>query len=254
MQFLHSPRQNKILAVLPDEEFMRLLPFLEWVDMPLGQVIQESGATSSQLYFPATCIVARMYKRKSGIVKRVAMTGNEGVEDIFLLLAGNSPPATVVVQNPGYGYRIKAKILKKEFEAGGVLQQRLLRFSHALLLQAEQSVVEACQTTEQKLCGFFLMTLDRLSGDSMVMTHEFVSTMIGARRESVSEAASILQREGAIQYRRRHITVVNRKLLEDRVGEGYAALKKEYDRLLVNEPFADPVRHSRVVLKKAHGY
>jgi CRP-like cAMP-binding protein len=242
MQFLHSPRQNKILAVLADEELTRLLPFLELVDMPLGQVIQEPKARATRLYFPATCIVARMYRRKSGITKRVSMTGNEGVTDIFLLLGSDSTPATVIVQNPGYGYRIEANILRKEFEAGGTLQQILLRFSQALLLQTEQSVVEACQTIEQKLCGFFLMILDRSSGDSMAMTHEFVSSMIGVRRESVSEAAFMLQREGAIQYRRGHITVVNRKVLEDRVGEGYAILKKEYDRLLPNKPCANTVK------------
>lgn len=241
MQFLHSPRQNKILAVLAGQELTRLLPFLELVDMPLGQVIQEPGARASPLYFPATCIVARMYRRKSGITTRVSMTGNEGVTDIFLLLGSDSTPATVIVQNPGYGYRIEANILKKEFEAGGTLQQVLLRFSQALLLQTEQSVIDACQTTEQKLCRFFLMILDRSSSESMAMTHEFVSSMIGVRRESVTEAASMLQREGAIQYRRGHITVVNRKVLEDRVGEGYAVLKKEYDRLLPNKLCADPI-------------
>ncbi|SFH61330.1 cAMP-binding domain of CRP or a regulatory subunit of cAMP-dependent protein kinases [Nitrosospira sp. Nsp14] len=241
MRLLHSPTQNKILGALPDEEYRRLLPFLELVDMPLGQVIHEPGTRPSQLYFPATCIVARIYELRSGITRRVSMTGNEGVTDIFLLLGCDSTAATVIVQNPGYGYRIKAKILKQEFEAGGPLQQLLLRFSQALLCQTEQTAVEACQSVEQKLCRFFLMILDRLATDSIAMTHEFVSNMLGVRRESVSVAAHVLQLEGAIQYRRGHITLLNRKVMEDRVSEGYVALKKEYDLLLLNRPCLGPV-------------
>jgi hypothetical protein len=91
------------------------------------------------------------------------VTGNEGVTDIFFLLGRDSTAATVIVKNSGYGYRIKAKILKKEFEAGGPLQQLLLRFSQALLRQTEQTAVEACQSVKQKLCRFFLMILDRLA-------------------------------------------------------------------------------------------
>lgn len=241
MRLLHSPTQNKILGALPDEEYRRLLPFLEMVDMPLCQVIHEPGTRPSQLYFPATCIVARIYELRSGITRRVSMTGNEGVTDIFLLLGCDSTAATVIVQNPGYGYRIKAKILKQEFEAAGPLQQLLLRFSQALLRQTEQTAVEACQSVEQKLCRFFLMILDRLATDSIAMTHEFVSNMLGVRRESVSVAAHVLQLEGAIQYRRGHITLLNRKVMEDRVSEGYAVLKKEYDLLLLNRPCLGPV-------------
>jgi hypothetical protein len=241
MRLLHSPTQNKILGALPGEEYRRLLPFLELVDMPLGQVIHEPGTRPSQLYFPATCIVARIYELRSGITRRVSMTGNEGVTDIFLLLGCDSTDATVIVQNPGYGYRIKAKILKQEFEAGGPLQQLVLRFSQALLRQTEQTAVEACQSVEQKLCRFFLMILDRLATDSIAMTHEFVSNMLGVRRESVSVAAHVLQLEGAIQYRRGHITLLNRKVMEDRVSEDYAVLKKEYDLLLLNRPCLGPV-------------
>jgi CRP-like cAMP-binding protein len=241
MRLLHSPTQNKILGALPGEEYRRLLPFLELVDMPLGQVIHEPGTRPSQVYFPATCIVARIYELRSGITRRVSMTGSEGVTDIFLLLGCDSTAATVIVQNPGYGYRIKAKILKQEFEAGGPLQQLLLRFSQALLCQTEQTAVEACRSVEQKLCRFFLMILDRLATDSIAMTHEFVSNMLGVRRESVSVAAHVLQLEGAIQYRRGHITLLNQKVMEDRVSEGYAVLKKEYDLLLLNRPCLGPV-------------
>jgi CRP-like cAMP-binding protein len=230
---IHSPTQNKILAALPDHEYRRLLPFLELVDMPTGHVVHEQRRRITQVYFPTTSTVARIYELRSGISRRVSMTGNEGVTDIFMLFGLEGTPATVLVQTPGYGYRIKADNLKKEFESGGSLQELLLRFSRALLLQTEQSAVEVYQTVEQRLCCFLLMILDRLSTDSITMTHEFVSNLLGVRRESVSTAANMLQVDGAIKYRRGHITVVNRKLMEDRVHEGYEMLREEYNQLLV---------------------
>jgi CRP-like cAMP-binding protein len=236
MSILYSPKQNQILAALPVQEYTRLLPFLELVDLPLGHVIYEPNSRINQLYFPTTCIIARMYELESGISRQVSMVGNEGVTGMFLLLGCDRTPATVIVQSPGHGYRIKSNVLKKEFELGGTLQQLLLRFSQALLLQTEQCAVEHRQTIEQQLCRFLLMSLDRLPGDSLPMTHEMVASMLGVRRESVTQAAQTLQAVGAIQYRRGHITVVNRKLMEDRVSDGYEVLKKEYNRLLPKTP------------------
>lgn len=236
MSILHSPKQNQILAALPIQEYTNLLPFLELVELPLGHVIYEPNSRISHLYFPTNCVIARMYELESGISRQVSMIGNEGVTGMFLLLGCDRTPATVLVQSPGYSYRIKSNILKKEFESGGALQQLLLRFSQALLLQTEQCAVEHRQTIEQQLCRFLLMSLDRLSGGSLPMTHEMVASMLGVRRESVTQAAQTLQAAGAIQYRRGHITVVNRKLLEDRVSDGYEVLKREYTRLLPKAP------------------
>ena len=228
MSILHSPKQNQILAILSIEEYSRLLPFLELVDMPLGQVIYEPNSRVRFLYFPATCIISRMYELKSGISKQVSMVGNEGVIGMSLLLGYDSTPATDVVLSAGYGYRIKASVLKTEFEGSGSLQQLLLRFSQALLLQTEYWVVAHAQTIEQQLCRFLLMIQDRLPGDSLVMTHELVANMFGVRRESVTQAAQMLQSVGAIQYRRGHITIVNRELMEDRVGDSYAVILKVF--------------------------
>ena len=152
------------------------------------------------------------------------------------MLGCDSTPATVIVQSPGHGYGIKASVLKKEFESGGALQRLLLRFSQALILQTEQSAVDHRQSIEQQLCRFLLMSQDRLSSDSLPMTHELLASMLGVRRESVTQAAQMLQAEGAIQYRRGHITVVNREIMEERVSDGYAVLKEEYKRLLPAQP------------------
>jgi CRP-like cAMP-binding protein len=247
MSILHSPKQNQLLAALPAEEYARLLPYLELVDLPLGQVIYEPNTRISQLYFPTTCIISRMYELESGISRQVSMIGNEGVTGVSLLLGSETTPATVTVQSPGYSYRIKAGVLRKEFESGGFLQQLLLRFSQALLFQTEQCAVDHRQTVEQQLCRFLLMSHDRLAVASLPMTHELVGAMLGVRRESVTQAAQALQAVGAIQYRRGHITVLDRALLEERASDGYGVVKKLYQRLLQIKPGAGTTRVIRAV-------
>lgn len=240
MSVFHSPKQNHIISALPVHEYTRLLPFLELMDLSVGEVIYEPNITICHVYFPTTCIVARVYQLESGLWRQVSMIGNEGVTGTSLLLGCDSTPATVLVQSPGYAYRIKANILKKELKPGGTLQRLLLNFTQALLLQTEQSAVEHRQSIINQLCRFLLMTDDRSSGSSLPLTQESVSNMLGVRRESVTTAALTLQAEGAIAYRRGHITVVNRKLMEERVSEAYAGLKREYSRLLSNKSENEP--------------
>ena len=133
MPLLHSAKQNQILGALPPAEYTRLLPFLELVNIPLGEVIYEPYARINRLYFPISSIVARVYETESGFSRQVSMIANEGISDSFLLLGCEATPAAVIVQSGGFGYEVKSSILKKEFDSGGVLQQLLLRFNQALL-------------------------------------------------------------------------------------------------------------------------
>ena len=235
MSIAHSPKRNQIISALPVHEYTRLLPFLKLMDLSVGEVIYEANTTINHVYFPTSCIFARIYQLESGLWRQVSMIGNEGVTGTSLLLGSDSTPATVVVQSPGYAYRINASLLKKELKPEGTLQRLLLNFTQALLLQTEQSAVECRQPIMNQLCRFLLMTDDRSSGSSLPMTHELVGNMLGVRRESVTTAALMLQSEGAITYRRGHMTVVNRKLMEDRLSEAYVGLKKEYHHLLSNK-------------------
>lgn len=248
MSVTQSPKQNKIISALPINEYTRILPFLELMELSVGDVIYEPNMTISHVYFPATCIIARVYQLESGLWRQVSMIGNEGVTGTSLLLGCDSTPATVLVQSPGYAYRIKANILKRELKPGGILQRLLLNFTQALLLQTEQSAVEHRQPIISQLCRFLLMTDDRSPGSSLPMTHESIGNLLGVRRESVTAAALTLQTEGAITYRRGHLTIVNRKLMEGRVSEAYAGLKKEYHRLLSNtlETETDTISKTRL--------
>ena len=232
----HSPKQNHLLDALPAADYARLLPELELIAMPLGWAVYESGAHMGYLYFPTTSIVSLLYVMESGASAEIAITGNEGLVGISLFMGGESTPSRAVVQSEGHGYRLKAKILKREFALGGELQHLALRFTQALITQmAQTAVCNRHHALEQQLCRWLLLSLDRLERPELAMTQELIANMLGVRREGVTEAALNLQRLGLIRYSRGRIWVIDRPGLEKRTCECYAVVKKEYDRLLPDQ-------------------
>jgi CRP-like cAMP-binding protein len=230
---VHTPKENHLLAALPDATFQALLPFLERVALPLGMVVYESGAAQGYVYFPASSIVSLLYVLEDGASAEIAVTGNEGLVGIALFMGGETTPSRAVVQSAGEGYRLRASVLKREFEAGGELQHLLLRYTQALITQmAQTAVCNRHHSVDQQLCRWLLLSLDRLPGNELVMTQELIANMLGVRREGVTEAAGRLQSAGLIHYRRGHIEVLDRRQLEARVCECYAVVRKEYGRLL----------------------
>jgi CRP-like cAMP-binding protein len=229
----HAPRDNRLLAALPAASLQKLLPSLERVPLPLGMVVYESGGTQGYVYFPTSSIVSLLYVLADGASAEIAVTGNEGLVGIALFMGGETTPSRAVVQSAGHGYRLRAAVLKKAFEDGGELQHLLLRYTQALITQMTQTAVcNRHHAVDQQLCRWLLLSLDRLSGNELVMTQELIANMLGVRREGVTEAAGKLQDEGLIRYSRGRITVLDRPQLEARVCECYAVVKKEYDRLL----------------------
>jgi CRP-like cAMP-binding protein len=229
----HSAKQNRLLAALPEASFQKLVPFLEGVPLPLGMVVYESGGTQGYVYFPTNSIVSLLYVLADGASAEIAVTGNEGLVGIALFMGGETTPSRAVVQSAGHGFRLRASVLKKEFESGGELQHLLLRYTQALITQMTQTAVcNRHHAVDQQLCRWLLLSLDRLASNELVMTQELIANMLGVRREGVTEAAGKLQSEGLIQYSRGHITVVDRRQLEARVCECYGVVKREYDRLL----------------------
>jgi len=233
MHSLDSPKQNQILAALPNPDYERLRPHLEPVPMPLGWAVYESGTSLSHLYFPATSIVSLLYVMVNGASAEIAITGNEGMVGISLFMGGESTPSRAVVQSAGSGYRLPASVLKREFALGGPLQLLALRFTQSLITQmAQTAVCNRHHSLEQQLCRWLLLSLDRLTGDELVMTQLLIANMLGVRREGVAQAASKLQADGLIQYSRGRIKVIDRQGLERRSCECYAVVKTEFDRLL----------------------
>ncbi len=227
-----DPRENQLLAALPAEEWQRWLPQLEWVDLPLGKVLYESGATLSHVYFPTTAIVSLLYVMEDGGSAEIAVVGKEGLVGISLFMGGESTPSRAVVQSAGQGFRLKSEVIKEEFKHAPVLHL-LLRYTQALITQmAQTAVCNRHHTLDQQLCRWLLLSLDRLDGSELVMTQELISNMLGVRREGVTEGALKLQKAGLIRYARGKISVLDRPGIEARCCECYAVVKKEYDRLL----------------------
>ena len=229
----HTPNQNHLLAALPTAEFESLAAHLELVPMPLGKVLYEPGEQLLHAYFPTTAIVSLHYVMESGASAETAGVGNEGVVGISLFMGGNTTPSSAVVQTAGHAYRLERRLLLEEFNRSGLVQQLLLRYTQALMTQMSQTAVcNRHHSVEQQLCRWLLLTLDRLPSNELVMTQELVASMLGVRREGITEAAGHLQRAGFISYRRGHIAVLDRSGLESLACECYAVVKKELGRLL----------------------
>lgn len=235
MDIRPSPQHNRLLDALPEADYLRIFPMLELVSMPLGQTLYESGGQLHYVYFPATSIISLLYVLENGASAEIAIVGNEGILGISLFMGGDTTPSRAVVQSAGYGFRMRANLLKQEFSRGGSMMYLLLRYTQALITQMTQTAVcNRHHSIEQQLCRWLLLSLDRLSANDLRMTQELIANMLGVRREGVTEAAGKLQRAGLIQYSRGHIRVLNRPKMERSVCECYQVVKAEFDRLLPN--------------------
>lgn len=228
-----EPLENRLLAMLPQEEYGRLLPHLEPVSFALGEVVYESGGKQSHIYFPTTAIISLLYMMENGSSAEMGVAGKEGLVGVALFMGGDSAPNRAIVQSAGAAFRMKTKVLQDEFARGGAFQSLLLRYTQALMTQMSQTAVcNRLHTVEQQLCRWLLLSRDRLNSDELVMTQELIANMLGVRREGVTHAAGRLQEDGLISYVRGRITVLDRRGLEATVCECYRVVKDEYERLL----------------------
>lgn len=228
-----DPRQNLILASLPAEDYKRLLPHLELVEMPLDWTMSESGDHVNFLHFPTSGIVSLIYSLEDGSSSETALVGNEGLVGISIFMGGESMPTSTEVQNAGHAYRLSRKVMKHEFALGGKLQHVALLFTQALIAQTSQTAVcNQHHSLDQKMCRWLLMTLDRTNSDKLVITQEAIGKLLGVRRESVTQVLGQFQKDQLIERGRGHFTVLDRSKFEKRVCECYMAVQDEYERLL----------------------
>ena len=233
---LVEARKNHLLAAMPEAEWGRWASSLEKVHMPLGQVLYESGTILSHVYFPTTAIVSLLYVLQNGSSAEIAVVGNEGIVGVSLFMGAESTPSRAVVQSAGEGYRLKAPVMKAEFDRSGPVLHLLLRYTQALITQMSQTAVcNRHHSLDQQLCRWLLLSLDRLDSNELIMTQELIANMLGVRREGVTEGALKLQQAGLIRYARGRIVVLDRQGLEKRTCECYAVVKREYDRLLPDQ-------------------
>ena len=233
MSVTHSATQNHLLAALPAAELERLSAHLELVPMKLGDMLYEPGGQLHHAFFPTTSIISLHYVMATGASAEAAGVGNEGMLGVSLFMGGDTTSSSAVVQTAGHAYRLERHLLKQEFDRAGIMQRLLLRYTQALMTQMSQTAVcNRHHSVEQQLCRWLLLTLERVPTGELVMTQELVASMLGVRREGITEAAGKLQQAEIIRYRRGHIAVIDRVGLEAHVCECYAVVKKEFDRLL----------------------
>ena len=182
--------QNELFRYIPDEEWARLSPHVELVNLPLGKVLYEPGTKMRHVYFPSTAIVSLLYAAEDGSSAEIAIVGREGVVGISIFMGGESTSSRAVVQSAGFGYRISSSLVLDEFNKSGPVMHLLLRYTQALITQMSQTAVcNRHHTLDQQFCRWLLLSLDRLSGNELVMTQELIANMLGVRREGVTEAA-----------------------------------------------------------------
>lgn len=240
MTGFRDPRANRLLGALSEPEFARIAAYLQPVSLALGETLYEPGTPLHFATFPADSIVSLHYVMSSGASSEIAGVGDEGVVGISLVTGDGSTPSSAVVQTAGTAFRLDRSILRREFERRGELQRLLLLYTQAFIAQTTQTA--ACNryhSVDQQLSRWLLLTLDRIPSGELVMTQELIASMLGVRREGITEAAGRLQASGCIRYRRGHITVVDRARLTEKTCECYLAVRKEVGRLL---PSAEAVR------------
>jgi CRP-like cAMP-binding protein len=225
-------RPNQLLAAIPSAELTRLHAGLEQIELDQGKVLHDSGTPLSHAYFPTTAIVSLLHTTLDGSSVETAVVGYEGLVSVSLFMGGESTQSRAVVVSSGGFLRLKAKVLQDEFNRSGPVMHLLLRYTQALITQkAQTAVCNRHHSLDQQLCRWLLLSLDRLQGNELLMTQELIASMLGVRREGVTESAVRLQKAGLISYTRGHIVVLNRVGLERRTCECYAVVKREYARL-----------------------
>ncbi|HEY0563423.1 MAG TPA: Crp/Fnr family transcriptional regulator, partial [Methylophilus sp.] len=176
----HNPKQNNILAALNEDEYARILPDLELVEMPMGWTLSEAGDHVKFIHFPINGIVSLIHALEDGSSSEIAIVGNEGMIGISIYMGGESMPSSTEVQCAGFAYRLSRKVLKREFALGGQLQKIALLYTQALIAQTSQTAVcNRHHEIEQQLCRWLLMSVDRLQDNQVLITQELIARLLG---------------------------------------------------------------------------
>jgi CRP-like cAMP-binding protein len=224
---------NLLLAALPGQEFERLVPHLEAIELPRGKVLFDQGEKATQVYFPSRAMVSLVAVMKNGAPTEIGIIGREGMVGLPVIWGGDSANYRAIVQIPGDGYRLAADVLKAEFCRRGHLHDLLMLYSQALFTHVSQTAAcNAQHSIDKRLARWLLRVQDSTELDRLPLTQEFVAEMLGARRPSISVAAKALQEADIIRYSRGQIVILSRQDLEAKACECYHRVRSEFARLL----------------------
>ncbi len=220
--------RNRLLAALPPKELERLLPNLEEFTLTLNADIYKLGETIHHVYFPVSGIISLVAAVKNGSTLEVGLVGYEGMAGLALFLGVKTSNYKAFVQGSGIALRMNAEDFVRAFKNGGVLSGVLQRFAHSRLAQISQSAVcYRSHRVEKRLARWLLMTSDRMETNEFQMTQEFLSHILGVRREAINHAAALLKKQQLIIGGRGHILIIDRPGLEAAVCECYAVICNE---------------------------
>jgi CRP-like cAMP-binding protein len=224
---------NRILNALTRSEYESLSQHLDPVNLSSGEVLYRPEQPVTHVYFPNRGTVSLVSTFEDGSSVEVGMVGNEGMFGVCVFLGSVSTPLLAQVQLPGDGLRMRADTLRREFQRCGQLQDLLLRYTQAFITQiAQTAACNRAHTIDGRLAKWLLMCADRANSTELALTHEFIATMLGARRAGVTEAAFQLKSKGLISYKRGHVTISDREGLEALSCECYPLVRKEFTRLV----------------------
>ena len=233
MPILQTLDQNRLLAALPSADRDRLAVHLEPVVLQAGSVLCEAGEVPAHIYFPTSAVLSIVHLMEDGASSELVAVGNEGMVGISLFMGGAATSTRTVVQTGGHSHRLRAELMREEFERGGAVMDLLLRYTQAFMAQmAQNTICNRYHKIEQHLCRWLLQNLDRSGGTELAVTHSMLAAILGVRREGISEAAARLQLVGGISYRRGHVTVLDRDILEALACDCYWTMQAEFSRLL----------------------
>lgn len=228
-----QPRQNRLLAALPEEEYNRLLPYLELIPLEFKKILYDVNQPIESVYFPLTGVISLLTIMEDDTIAEVGTVGNEGFVGLPIFLGAEQIPGQALSQVPGEAMQMKAQDFKREVKHDTVLFNLLQRYTQALFNQiAQTAACNRLHRIEERFCRWMLMTQDRVQSDQFPLTQEFLSQMLGVRRASVNEVATKIQQAGLIQYQRGKMTILNREGLEASSCECYRIIKSEFERLL----------------------
>lgn len=227
------PIENRLLAALPREAYLNLLPHLERVPLLFEQVLYESREPIKHVYFPNHGVISLLTVMADSTKGEVGLVGNEGIVGLTIFLGVDTTPLEMLVQIPGDATRMEVGVFKDLVKQSDPLHDLLQRYTYALMFQNSQIAACNCfHSVEKRCCRWLLMSHDRVNSDSFPITHKFLSGMLGVRRASVTVVANKLQQAGLIRYSRGQMTILDRQKLEKASCECYGLIKSESDRWL----------------------
>ena len=229
-------RENKLLAFLSDADRQRLENNSARVTVPLHEVVCDPGEPVHEVHFPLSCVFSHIIQMRDGSAVEAATVGNEGLVGLATLYDDRASIYRVVQQVEGPCLRMEATAFRRVVSESASLQNALERFAATVTYQCGRNAgCNLRHTVQQRLCRWLLMTHDRVEGDEYFLTQEDLSSMLGVRRQSVSEVAKPLQDEGGITYTRGRMKIQNRALLEQRSCECYDAIWEMYHKIMGTE-------------------